>query len=189
MRCSRVMATLLLMVCFATASSMFHFDQQGTVPSCMAAEPIDVGEASELPAVDKPAVETALADVANVEASTGFTVQKLLDWIWEKMNTSAGMELMAIACAFAAGKIFLRKPKWKVYYDEYKGHLVSAIKFAEKTIPNNVKNRAAAKADAALNYALGVIQAGKSKAPALDKASLGQALNVLHAEAEAEKTL
>ena len=187
MRCSRVMATLLLMVCFATASIMFQFDQKGTVPICMAAEP--TGEAPELPAVVPIVVDTSPADVVNDEASTGFTVQKLLDWIWEKMNTSAGLELVAILFALIAGKIYLKKPKWKMYYDEYQGYLVAAIKFAEKKIPDGSEDKAKRRADAALNYALGVIQAGKSKSSVLDSGALGQALNVVHDMSETKKAL
>jgi len=188
MKCGRVMATLLLMVCYMSATSMQFQDGTLMTKTCMASEPTE--GAPELPVVEVPAVETSPADVPNVSDEEGFSLKSVMAFLWEKMNTPAGLELVAIFCAFVAGKIYLTKPKWKKYYDDYQGYLVAAIKFAEKTVPKGDNaTTAERRATAALNYALGVIQAGKKNPSVLDKDALGQALNVVHDEADSNSTL
>ena len=110
------------------------------------------------------------------------SIKDVLDWVWTQLNTPSGIALIAAVWSWVMAKLFTSKPKWKQYYDQYKGHMVAAVKYAEKQIPDDTENKSARRADAALQYVIGVIAASQNATP--DIGALKQALNVVHDETE-----
>jgi len=98
-------------------------------------------------------------------------------WVWTFMNSPVGMSVVGFLLLFLLGKLFTAKPQWKVYVDKYRPMLISAVKQAEKLIPDDVPNPGLARLDAALKY---MIRLNNT----LDTASLTQAITAVHSELE-----
>lgn len=76
--------------------------------------------------------------------------------IWTFLNSPFGISLVGAVVLWILARIFKAKPEWEKIYHEHSGLLVDAVKYAEKRIPDNSPNKAAARADAALKYVLKV---------------------------------
>jgi len=101
----------------------------------------------------------------------------ILATIWTLLQTPQAIGVILLIWGSSLALLFAKRPKWQQYYDRYRGTLVEAVKFAEKTIPDGTDNKSAARADEALKYVLKII--GKA-----DEKELKQAINVVHAEVE-----
>ena len=93
------------------------------------------------------------------------------------LQSPMAITVVAFVLSFVIGKIFTAKPKWKVYADKYRPLIVSAIKKAEKEIPDDTENKSLARLDTALKYVIAV----EAK---LDAESLKEAITTVHAEIE-----
>ena len=112
------------------------------------------------------------------------TVGTILSWAWAQLNTGAGMALIVGLWSWIIVKVFTKKPTWQKYYDQYKGHLIEAVKFAEKNIPDDTANKGAARLDMALKYFVKL-----QDIPTADTDHAAQALKVVHAEAQATEII
>jgi hypothetical protein len=100
----------------------------------------------------------------------------LIDLFLQALASSAGVTVLAALLAWVLNRVFLAKPEWKVVYDAYRPAFISAVKYAEKLMPDGASRLAAAlkrviEIDAALN--------------GVSESVLRQVLTVVHAEAEA----
>lgn len=118
------------------------------------------------------AVAAPQIDSESVQASGS-----LIDALKAFAQSQGFIGVLLAAWAYAAAKLFTRKPKWRVYYDQYRGVLIAAVRYAEKAIPDDVEDKSAKRLDAALKYTLQII--GQA-----DQASLSQAVNVVHDEVQ-----
>jgi hypothetical protein len=112
-----------------------------------------------------------------------------METVIKLLNTEGVQYAIILAIAFVARKVFEKEPKAKMYYDKYKGMMVKAVKFAEKEIPNNAKNKHVKRLDKALEYALDLIEMAESKdmKSKLNPAKLTSDISLVHHEIEADK--
>ncbi len=103
--------------------------------------------------------------------------------IVDLMNSNAVIAGIAAIAVYFMNKLYTKKPEWK----KYEGSIISAIKAAEKAIPDNSANKSVARLDFALKYVLKVHNmANPSTALVSD---LTNAIQVKHAELEAAGNL
>lgn len=140
--------------------------------------------AADLPGVIDATIPPAAAPApapATVSAPA-LTMQGVLAWLWAQANSSAGLTFIAGLWAWVLARVFTWKPAWKRVYEDKKPLLLQAVKAAEKEIPDNTPNKALARLDAALRFAIAAdASLGASKAATED---LKQALSLAHADAE-----
>jgi len=106
----------------------------------------------------------------------------LLDFIWEGVNTPAGLAVVAGVFLWALNHVYARQPAWK----RFEGTIISAIRLAEKNIPDNAKNKSLARLDAALEYTMKVYEKAKGKQPSQkEKNELLEGIQLMHARLEA----
>lgn len=79
-------------------------------------------------------------------------METVLKTIWDLLNTPAGITAMAAGLLWALNKLFTAKPAWA----KYEGTMITAIKYAEKRVPDGTPNRWLAKLDTALKYVINV---------------------------------
>ena len=110
----------------------------------------------------------------------------ILTFIWGLLNTPAGVTLIGSAVAYVAARLFAAKPAWA----RYEGSIITAIKLAEKMIPNDTKNRGLSKLDKALGFVLVVYEDSMGK-PADKKTEqqLREGVQIVHDRLEKNNTL
>jgi len=74
------------------------------------------------------------------------------DALWTALNSNVGLVTVAGLYLWLFNR--WRTPAWA----GYEGAIISAVRFAEKQIPDDVDNKSLAKLDAALNYVLRVYE-------------------------------
>jgi len=109
----------------------------------------------------------------------------ILDTILGFLNSSVGVTAIGGIIVWILGKVFTAKPEWKVYYDKYQPLLISAVKQAEKAIPDDTDNKALKRMDFALKYVL-TIEGSLANA---NQTALKDAITAVHAEAEAKENI
>ena len=86
----------------------------------------------------------------------------ILNGLWQIMNSVPAVMLMAAILGWLLTKLFSWKPAWETY----EGTIISAIKHAEKAIPDDTPNGGLAKLDAALRFVLNAYaEANNGKQP------------------------
>ncbi|HUX16315.1 MAG TPA: hypothetical protein VMW52_07560 [Phycisphaerae bacterium] len=115
-----------------------------------------------------------------------------MDWetiwtaVWAGLNSPIGIATVAALVLWALNKVYAAKPAWKAY----EGTIITAIKGAEKMIPDDVENKGMKRLDEALRYVLQVYTQveGKRPTPAVE-ASLKEGVQITHASLEAGEAL
>lgn len=80
---------------------------------------------------------------------------EVVEMIWALANTSAGLVFLAGVLIYILNRLYAKHPAVR----KYEGYLIAGIKHAEKVIPDDTENKALAKLDAALDYAIKLIEA------------------------------
>jgi len=113
-------------------------------------------------------------------------VQGALSVLWSVVNSPAGITLLATALLWLLGKLYSRRPLWQ----QYEGEIISAVKWAEKEIPDGTPNAGLARLDAALKMVVAVYEQARGRvATAAEVADLKNGLQLTHAELEATGNL
>jgi hypothetical protein len=90
----------------------------------------------------------------------------------------------AIAWAFV--KLFERKTEWV----KYKGYIIAAVKFAEKSVPDDAENKALRRMDEALKRFITLYEIAEKAAPTATLLDTVRAqISVVHDQLESEGTL
>lgn len=105
--------------------------------------------------------------------------------IYGFLNSDAGVTMIGGAFLWIIAKLFTVKPTWKKYYDDYKGYIIQAVKYAEKKIPDSNGDKGVQRLDKALKYLIVVNESLKGK----NQEAMKQAISVIHAEAEANQII
>ena len=110
----------------------------------------------------------------------------ILAFIWGLLNTPAGVTLIGSAVAYVAARLFAAKPAWV----KYEGSIITAIKLAEKMIPDDTQNPGLDKLNKALGFVLVVYEDRVGK-PADKKAlvQLREGVQIVHDRLEKNNTL
>jgi hypothetical protein len=103
--------------------------------------------------------------------------------IWEMINSPIVISILASVVVMALNVIYAKKPLWK----QYEGTIMSAIRFAEKSIPDGSPNSGLARLDEALRFTIKVYEArtNTQAAPAVIS-ELKEAIQVAHANTDPE---
>jgi len=113
-------------------------------------------------------------------------IETTLEWIWSAVNSPVVIAAAAAALAWALSKLYTAKPEWR----KYEGTIVSAVKWAEKAIPDDSPNAGAARLDKALKYVLAAYEeATGHEANSKITSDLSEGIQITHAELEAAGTL
>jgi len=83
----------------------------------------------------------------------------MIQLLIEFLNSPLGITVIASLVVMALNYIYGKKPLWS----KYEGPIISAIKFAEKKIPDNADNRSLRRLDYALRYVLKVYKEASGK--------------------------
>lgn len=100
---------------------------------------------------------------------------------WNFLNTPVGYMVSGFIILFVLNKVFDSRPGWA----KYEGFMITAIKAAEKFIPNDTENKSLQKADKAIEYFIKSYEKAKGKAPSkklLDQVKMG--LPIVHHKIE-----
>lgn len=106
--------------------------------------------------------------------------------IWEFVNTPFAISIIAAGVLWLLSRSSRIQPLWK----RWEGTIITAVKFAEKAIPNNTPNKGLEKLDYALKYVLRVYESMHG-VPANVKttAALKEGVQIIHNELEAKRTI
>jgi len=109
-----------------------------------------------------------------------------METVWNILNSPAVIAAIAALLVWGLNRLYAAKPAWQ----KYEGAIISAIKYAEKAIPDDSDNKAVQRINAALQYAVTIIQEREGR-PLKDAevASLKDAIAVKHDVLDAEGTL
>jgi hypothetical protein len=106
--------------------------------------------------------------------------------IWSLLNSAMGVAVVAGVVLYILNKVYGKKPDWK----KYEGTIIAAVKWAEKQIPDDVPNKAAARLDEALKYVLKIhAEVENRQTTAAELAVLREGIQIVHAELEAKDGL
>lgn len=110
----------------------------------------------------------------------------ILKMLWEAMNTPVGITIMAGGLIWFLNRLYSAKPGWEAF----EGAIISAVKFAEKEVPDDTPNKGMARLDAALKYVLKVYEEAKGKKPSAEiVAELKEGIQKVHNQLETSGTL
>ncbi len=111
---------------------------------------------------------------------------EVIEAIVAALNSPSGLMILAGAILSLLGRLYAAKPLWQAY----EGAIISAIKFAEKQIPDDADDTATKRLGAALRYVVDVFEAvnrRRAKRAEIDK--LTEGIRITHAELETTGTL
>lgn len=108
------------------------------------------------------------------------------DTLWNVLNEPFAIGLLAVGFIALLDYIHSRKPTW----EKYTGAVIEAIKAAEKVIPDDTENKSIQRLDAALKYAVKVIEdAENRKLGDREVDDLADGIKQIHADLEANGNL
>jgi hypothetical protein len=112
-------------------------------------------------------------------------MEAIMNLVWAFLNSPIGITLVVSAVGSLVAAVYAKKPLWK----KYEGVLVSAVKMAEKAVPDDSENTSIARLDAALKYAVTIIEAMGKKVTDKEESDLESGLSIVHDMVEANGTL
>ena len=108
------------------------------------------------------------------------------DTIIALLNTDAVQTLIISGLVFLFGKLVLKVPSVKPFFDKYKGEMVRIIKLVEVEIPDGTTNKGWMRLDRALQYVIVLIEkAEKRKLSDTEKDEIRGNLSEAHLEVQA----
>ncbi len=106
---------------------------------------------------------------------------EFLQATWTFLNSPLGIGSVAALVIWLLNYLYGKKPNWR----QYEGTIISAIKFAEKEIPDDVTNKSLSRLDAALRYVLQIYTEVANKRPTQDVIDdIKEGIQIKHAELE-----
>jgi len=112
--------------------------------------------------------------------------EEILGLIWQGVNSPIGYMAAAGIVIYLLNRLYAEKPAW----EKYEGTIISAVKFAEKEIPDGSENSGLARLDLALKYVLNVYEAVQgTRAGAAAEAQIKEGIQIVHDRLEAAGTL
>jgi hypothetical protein len=105
-----------------------------------------------------------------------------MEMVLEILNSPAVSVAIASLVVYLLNRLYAKKPAWK----KYEGTVISAIRYAEKAIPDGTANKSAARLDTALKYALNVIEIREKRILTdVEKAEISEGIQITHDRMEA----
>jgi hypothetical protein len=101
--------------------------------------------------------------------------------VWELVNSPAFITAVASVVVYILNKVFDKRPSWA----KYEGTIIAAVRHAEKAIPNNSENKSLNRLDAALKYALTVIESREQRVMTeKERAQIIEGIQIVHDRSE-----
>ena len=112
--------------------------------------------------------------------------KEMLELVWTVLNSPLGYMATAGILIWLLNRLYADRPAWAAY----EGSIITAVKFAEKEIPDGTENSGLARLDLALKYVLNVYEAVQGRrAGAAAEANLKEGVQIVHDKLEASGTL
>jgi hypothetical protein len=101
--------------------------------------------------------------------------------VWQICNSPVGLVVIGGVFAWALNAMYAKRPTWQAW----EGTIVTAVKWAEKSIPDGSPNAGLARADQALQFVLKAYEAAKARpASQSEIVSLTQGIALVHSVLE-----
>lgn len=101
--------------------------------------------------------------------------------IWEIVNSPVAITLAAMLLVYLLNRLYARKPLWQ----QWEGTIITAVKMAEKAIPDDVENKAFKRLNEALQYVVRVYEEARGMPPTPEQIDeLREGIQIKHAELE-----
>ncbi|MGE4529661.1 MAG: hypothetical protein AB7D00_14950 [Rhodospirillaceae bacterium] len=114
------------------------------------------------------------------------TWQSLLSAVWAGLNSPIGITAMGAVVAWLLTRLFTSKPAWA----KYQGAIISAVRLAEKEIPDDTPHAALRRFDEALRYVLQVYAEAEKRMPSPSEiAALKEGIRIVHNELDLKGAL
>lgn len=102
---------------------------------------------------------------------------------WEILNSPAVVAAIVSAVVYALNRLYGKRPAWA----KYEGTVIAAVRFAEKTIPDDTTNKSLARLDAALQYVLKVFAEREGRqATKAEADSIVEGIQIIHDRIETD---
>jgi hypothetical protein len=112
--------------------------------------------------------------------------EEILILVWTAVNILVGITVVVGVFLWLLNRLYAAKPGWAAY----EGAIISAVKFAEKEVPDDTPSKGLARLDAALKYVLKVYEEANGKrASAKTVAELKEGIQLVHNDLEKAGTL
>lgn len=109
------------------------------------------------------------------------SVWSVLAVVWAFLNSPVGLSLVGSALAYGLLRLYQAKPLWQAY----EGTIISAVRFAEKAVPDTETNAGLRRLDEALKYVLAAYEAAQGRvATAEEAAALREGIQIVHNDLE-----
>lgn len=111
----------------------------------------------------------------------------ILTGLWQIVNSVPAIMAMAVLLGWVLTKLYAIRPAWEAY----EGTIISAIKHAEKAVPDDSPNKAVVRLDEALRYVLKVYAETNrgEQPPDAVLSELREGIQITHDRLEARGTL
>ena len=106
-----------------------------------------------------------------------------METILNALNSPLGITAVAAVFVIALNYLYSKKPLWA----KYEGSIISAIKMAEKVIPDDVDNKSVKKLDQAMRYVINVHRKARGQMPTPKEiAELKEGISIVHSKLESD---
>lgn len=110
----------------------------------------------------------------------------MTDKILEILNQPIVLATLGAILAYGLTRLHAAKPKWA----KYEGAIFTAIKLAEKKIPDNTENKGLARLNNALQYVIKVYEEANGKRPSKTmEAEILNGIQISHARLEEKRKI
>lgn len=115
------------------------------------------------------------------------SLEVILTAVWALLNSAPGIIIMGAVLAWVLKRIFAAAPSWR----QYEGTIIAAVKWAEKTIPDDAPDKSAQRLDRAMQYVLRLYELANpgKETPKSLVAMLRQGVQIVHERLEKDGTL
>jgi hypothetical protein len=112
--------------------------------------------------------------------------ESALSGLWSAANSPAGITLLGSLLLWVLARLYSRRPLWQ----QYEGAVISAVKEAEKAIPDGTPHAGLARLDLALRTVVAVYEQARGRvATAAEVAELRNGVQLVHSDLEQAGTL
>jgi len=106
--------------------------------------------------------------------------------VLELLNTQAAQTIIIAGLIYLFGKLTIKVPSIKVFYDKYKGEMARIVKLVEVEIPDNTNNKSLHRLDLALQYVIQLIETKENrKLSDAEVLEVRSAISEVHLEVQA----
>jgi len=84
-----------------------------------------------------------------------------METVWSIINSAAFITVVAALLLYGLNRLYAKRPLWQ----QWEGTIITAVKLAEKAIPDDTENKGLGKLDDALQYVIRVYEEARGVPP------------------------